>query len=65
MFVFPTIFAGNTDDLMIRPYTEDDIEAIADIYNQSILKGNITMDCHLHLSEFFQQTFSQKQSSID
>ncbi len=35
----------STKTMEIRPYLEEDFQAIADIYNESITKGGITMDC--------------------
>ena len=37
--------------MLVREYTKDDLQAIADIYNESIARGGITMDTKLYSAE--------------
>ncbi|NER34054.1 MAG: N-acetyltransferase [Oscillatoria sp. SIO1A7] len=37
--------------MLVREYTKDDLQAIADIYNESIVRGGITMDTKLYSAE--------------
>lgn len=37
--------------LQIRAYSETDFQAIADIYNEAIALGGVTMDIHLYAAE--------------
>ncbi len=63
----PSFSADNTDHLRIRPYHQADLPAIATVYNESILKGGITMDCHLYSAEDIRKTtakFNQRETIL-